>query len=73
MHVKNGTVSADSAAADDDDDDYQDKATLEGDHLKHTTHFSFLTSFSLKAPDNLACPDKSKTIEFIITLHFAIF
>ena len=34
MHVKNGTVSADSAAADDDDDDYQDKATLEGDHLK---------------------------------------
>ena len=36
MHVKNGTVSADSAAADDDDDDYQDKATLEGDHLKQT-------------------------------------
>ena len=35
MHVKNGTVSADSAAADDDDDDYQDKATLEGDHLKN--------------------------------------
>ena len=34
MHVKNGTVGADSAAADDDDDDYQDKATLEGDVFK---------------------------------------
>ena len=44
MHVKNGTVSADSAAADDDDDDYQDKATLEGDQLKHT-FVSVLTSF----------------------------